>query len=106
MYLKAKGLTMNFKNIRPFGWIIILINLYMLYWFSSGVTSLSDSATSVGIFFLMFMFIWALINVPLYVLYRVTGGKKRECPACGSRVKVGVTVCGKCDFDFMKNANL
>jgi hypothetical protein len=95
---------MRFGNVRPLGWLIISVNVYMFYWLITGVGDLADDATAVGIFFLMFMFIWALINVPLYVIYRVTGGKKRECPACGSRVKVGVTTCGKCDFDFMKNA--
>lgn len=95
---------MNFRNVRPLGWVIIAINAFMLYWFSSGVSDLADDATAAGMFIFLFMFIWALINVPLYVIYRVTGGKKRECPACGSRVKVGVTTCSKCNFDFMKNA--
>lgn len=92
------------KNIRPFGWVIIAINVYMLFWFSSGVTAMGDDSTGVGIFFLMFMFVWALINVPLYVVYRVTGGKKRNCPACGVGVKKGLTVCPSCNFDFAKAA--
>jgi ribosomal protein L37AE/L43A len=44
------------------------------------------------------------MNTFLYVLYRVTGTKKRECPACGSVVKKGITVCPKCGFDFIKAA--
>ena len=54
---------------------------------------------------LMILVFWlAIMNTFLYVLYRITGGKKRECPACGSRVKVGITNCSKCGFDFMKAA--
>jgi hypothetical protein len=45
------------------------------------------------------------MNTFLYVLYRITGGKKRECPACGSKVKVGIINCSKCGFDFMKAAS-
>jgi hypothetical protein len=50
------------------------------------------------------MFWLATMNVVLYVIYRVTGTKKRECPACGQTVKKGLTVCPSCNFDFMKAA--
>jgi hypothetical protein len=52
----------------------------------------------------MSLIVWAVVNVVLYVLYRVTGGKKRECPVCGQNVKKGLTVCPSCEFDFMKAA--
>jgi len=51
------------------------------------------------------MIVWGVLNlIFLYVLYRVTGTKKRECPACGQTVKKGLTVCPSCNFDFMKAA--
>jgi hypothetical protein len=92
------------KNIRPFGWVIIALNVYFLYSFFSGVDS-TDSDTALGIGFIFLMFWLAIMNVVLYVIYRVTGTKKRECPACGQTVKKGLTVCPSCNFDFMKAAS-
>lgn len=95
------------KNLRPFAWVIIAINAYLLYGFLSGIVSMSkdgSSDTGIGIYFFLSVFVWALINVPLYVIYRITGGKKRDCPACGMGVKKGLTVCSSCNFDFAKAA--
>ena len=97
------------KGIRPFGWVIIAINGYFVYTFSKGVVELSADGsgdTAVGIYAFMSLIIWAVINVVFYVLYRVTGGKKRECPACGRNVKKGLTVCPSCSYDFFKNASV
>ena len=91
------------KNIRPFGWVIIAINALIVINFFYGVGSESDS-TVVGIAFIFTLFILAIINIPLYIIYRVTDKKKRSCPACGSNVPVGLTVCEKCLFDFRKAA--
>ena len=96
------------RNIRPFGWVIIVINVYFLFAFSKGVGDLSADGsgdTAVGIYTFMSLIVWAVVNVVLYVLYRVTGGKKRECPACGQNVKKGLTVCSSCNFYFMRAAN-
>jgi hypothetical protein len=91
------------KNIRPFGWVIIALNIYFLYAFFSGVDG-TESDTALGLGFMFLMFWLAIMNVVLYVIYRVTGGKKRDCPACGVGVKKGLTVCPSCNFDFMKAA--
>jgi hypothetical protein len=91
------------KNIRPFGWVIIALNVYFLYVFFSNVDGTeSDAALGLGFMFLMFWL--AIMNVVLYVIYRVTGGKKRDCPACGIGVKKGLTICPSCNFDFVKAA--
>ncbi len=91
------------KSIRPFGWVIIALNVYFLYAFFSDVDA-TDSDTALGLGFIFLMFWLAIMNVVLYVIYRVTGTKKRECPACGQTVKKGLTVCPSCSFDFMKAA--
>ena len=92
------------KNIRPFGWVIIALNVYFFYVFFKDYDQ-NASDTVNGLSF-MFLILWlAIMNTFLYVIYRVTSGKKRECPACGSKVKVGVTTCSKCSFDFMKAAS-
>ena len=92
------------KNIRPFAWVIILLNVIFFVSFLSGIEE-SDSDTVIGLGFMFLIFWLAVMNTFLYVLYRITGGKKRECPACGSRVKVGIINCSKCGFDFMKAAS-
>ena len=91
------------KDIRPFGWVIITLNAYFVFvFFKDYDSTASDTANGFGLMILVFWL--AIMNTFLYVLYRITGGKKRECPACGSRVKVGITNCSKCGFDFMKAA--
>ena len=91
------------KNIRPFGWVIIVLNAYFFISFFSGYdTSASDTANGFGVMFLVFWL--AIMNTFLYVLYKVTGGKKRDCPACGVGVKKGLTICPACKFDFVKAA--
>ena len=62
------------KNIRPFGWVIIVLNVYFLWSFFSGVNTSDDSA-ALGLGFIFLMFWLAIMNVVLYVIYRVTGGQ-------------------------------
>ena len=91
------------RDIRPFGWVIIAINAYIVIsFFSSYDVNADDTSNGIGIMVLIFFL--ALLNTFLYVLYRVTGTKKRECPACGNTVKKGLTVCPSCNFDFAKAA--
>ena len=97
------------KNIRPMGWLIIAFNVYYLYAFSKGIVDITAEGggdTAVGIYALLSLFVWAVLNIILYILFRVTAKKKRECPACGVKVPVGVTVCHKCSFDFKKQAGV
>lgn len=97
------------KNLRPFAWVIVIFNVYFLYAMSKGVFDLSKDGggdTAVGIYVFMSLIVWAVLNVILYVLFRVTSGKKRLCPACGKGVKKGLTICPTCSFDFLRNARL
>jgi hypothetical protein len=91
------------RDIRPFGWVIIVINAYIfISFFSSYDVNADDTSNGIGIVVLIFFL--ALLNTFLYVLYRVTATKKRECPACGQNVKKGLTICPSCNFDFAKAA--
>jgi hypothetical protein len=92
------------KNIRPMGWVIIVVNALLLINFFTSVDS-NGSDTVTGVAFIFTLFLMAIINVPLYIIYRVTGNKGRTCPACGVKVPVGLTVCQKCLFDFRKQAS-
>jgi hypothetical protein len=91
------------RDIRPFGWVIIAINAYILISFFAGYDVNGDD-TANGLAIMVILFFLAILNTFLYVLYRVTGTKKRECPACGKNVKKGLTVCPSCNFDFAKAA--
>lgn len=94
------------KQIRPFGWLIIAFNIYFLYAFAKGVIELGSDDLAVGVYAFMSLIVWGVINSILYVLYRVTNRNKgRSCPACASKVKVGLTACTKCGFDFKKAAS-
>lgn len=91
------------KDIRPFGWVIIGINALITINFFYGISG-EENSTVIGLGFIFTLFILAIINIPLYIIYRITDKKKRQCPACGSKVPVGLTVCETCMFDFRKIA--
>jgi multiple sugar transport system permease protein/raffinose/stachyose/melibiose transport system permease protein len=61
----------------------------------------SDTDVELGLRFMVTFFVLAIINISLYVLFRITGGHKRDCPACGVGVKKGLTVCPSCSYDFI-----
>ena len=93
------------KQIRIFGWVIIALNAYFfISFFMNYDVNASDTANGIGIMVLIFWL--AIMNTFLYVLYRITGTKKRECPACGNNVKKGLTICPSCSYDFFKNATV
>jgi len=93
------------KGIRPFGWVIIALNAYFFVSFFMSVdTSSTADSTATGLGFMFLIFWLAIMNTFLYVLYRITGGKKRDCPACGVGVRKGKTICPTCNFDFGKAA--
>jgi ribosomal protein L37AE/L43A len=50
----------------------------------------------------MIMVLWVMVDIILLVIFLVTKKKGRECPACGRKVKVGLTKCEKCGHDFVK----
>jgi hypothetical protein len=94
------------KNIRPLGWVIIAFNIYFVFAFARGASEIGQDDLALGFYGFFSLIIWAVINLVLYVIYRVTGNQnKRSCPACNSRVKTGLTKCPKCSFDFLKLAS-
>ena len=84
--------------------IIIGINAYMLISYFMDVDT-SNSDASIGFGFIALMVVLTIINIPLYIVYKVIDKKaKRLCPAGGVNVKVGLTICPMCKFDFAKSA--
>jgi hypothetical protein len=101
-------------------YIVLAFNILMLVWLIAGVASAThnpscghtnqyftkhdcqsatDAGATIGAGILIFL--WAIGDVILGVLWLVTNRKKtRECPACGTDVKKGLFTCRGCGFDF------
>ncbi len=58
----------------------------------------SNAGAGVGVAALWF--IWFFGFIALSLIWFMTRPKGRECPACGERVKRGLTRCGSCGHDF------
>lgn len=105
------------RNIRPLSWVIIVINVIFVWWLVAGVggavknscTGLTGdsftvcqggTAVGAGIGAFLIVFLWALVDVILLVIFLVTNKRGRECPTCGKRVKAGKTECASCGHNF------
>lgn len=101
---------------RAFTWVIVVINVLFLVWIIAGIASVSDecankvgqakeaceTGTAVGasIGAGIIVFLWALVDMILGIIWLVTRPRGRPCPVCGTLVREGVTVCPKCGHDF------
>jgi len=67
------------KKIRPFGWVIIVVNLYFVINFFRDYDVNGDpTANGIGV---MVLVLWlAILNVVMYVLYRVTSRQRASNP--------------------------
>lgn len=108
---------------RIFTWVILVINILFLVWVIAGGSSTANNCNgltgqeldvcqagtavgaSIGIGIIIFL--WALVDVILGVLWLVTRPRdKRLCPSCGTPAKTGVTVCTKCGYNFASAAGV
>jgi hypothetical protein len=64
-------------KLRPFAWVIIAINAYFIVSFFMDYDPNGDS-TANGIGIMVLLFWLAIINVVLYVFYRITGSRKSD----------------------------
>jgi hypothetical protein len=99
---------------RPLTWVILAVQVLFIIWIVAGANSASDScstdeysdacragqAIGMAIGMGLIIFLWALVDVILGVIWLVTNKSKRTCPACGRNVKNGLLVCTTCGFDF------
>lgn len=106
------------KKIRPFSWVIVIINAFFLYAVFGGMAEsakncdglsgdeldLCQGATAVGagIGIFIILFFWVMIDLILFIIWYVTNKNQRSCPTCGRKVKVGKIKCDKCGYEFAK----
>jgi len=64
-------------RLRPFAWVIIAINAYFLINFFSGYDPNAD-ATSNGIGIMVLVLWLAILNVVLYVIFRITARRRTD----------------------------
>lgn len=104
------------KDWRPLTWIIVVVNILFAAWIIGGIGAAADTCAgktgdelewcqagaaiggtaAVGII----VFFWVAVDMVLGIVWLVTGKSGRECPACGRKVKRGLTSCGKCGHSF------
>ena len=58
----------------------------------------SDTGTGVGV--ALIIILWFMGFVVLSLVWFMTRPRHRECPACGSNVRKGVTTCKECGYDY------
>jgi hypothetical protein len=111
----------SFPKWRVLTWVIVVINLLFLAWVIAGASGASHNcsglagqdlsncqagtAIGTGLGVVIVIFLWALVDVILGVIWLVTRPRNRRlCPACGTEAKTGVTICKKCGYDFAGGA--
>lgn len=110
---------------RKMTWVIIVWSVLMAAWIIGGViaadngehcareghrylsqsacTSARDVGTGIGVAALFLL--WFFGFVVLSLIWFMSRPKGRTCPACGEKVKKGLTVCPNCQFDFAAAAS-
>ena len=98
---------------RVMSWVLIVWTAIFAIWIGVGVADrpskdctpgdqlcqdASDVGTSLGVGLVVTMFFIGFVILSL--IWFMTRPKRRVCPACGTEAKKGITVCGKCGFDF------
>jgi hypothetical protein len=102
--------------MRPFGWFIIAVQILFVIWILATASAASETCDNefgrlvescqdfsnarAGVAMGAIIFFWAAVDVILGIIWMVTNSSRRDCPACGSRSKRGLTVCSACGHDF------
>jgi hypothetical protein len=70
---------------------VIWSGLCLMLFFLGGAT---------GAALVITFFVWVVPAFCLTIIYLLARSGRRKCPACGNGVKVGLTGCPTCHFDF------
>jgi hypothetical protein len=63
------------KQLRPFAWFIIIVNIGLFYTLISSLQETTDPNGQAGVF-MGYLFLAGFLNVILYVLFKVTTRRK------------------------------
>jgi len=104
---------MFFLHWRKMTWAIWIWSAVFIVWIIAAIATRTSkdcapgdqlctdaSDTGTGIAVVLLMLLWFLGFVVLSLIWFMTRPKHRECPACGSDVKKGLTTCRECGYDF------
>lgn len=102
---------------RKMTWVLIVWSVLIVLWAVTGAagndcaseaTQLDREAceAGTGIGVALILFIGFIGFVFLSLIWLMTRPKGRVCPACGERVKKGLTACPSCKHDFAAAAQL
>ena len=108
------------RNWRMFTWFILVVQILFVTWIITGTSSVASNcdgevgealelcqagtAIAAGIGMGLIIFLWAIVDVILGLIWLVTNRGQRDCPACGRAVKKGKTSCAKCGHNFLGTA--
>ncbi len=100
---------------RKMSWVILIWNALMIAWLVAALTTAHNGSncgtfdtqachdaynTGLAIGAGVLVAIWVVGDIILGIIWLVTKGNRRGCPACGLPVKAGVVQCKKCGCDF------
>lgn len=63
------------RKLRPFAWLIIIVNIGLVYTLLSSLQKTSNANEQTGAF-IGYLFLSGFLNIILYVLFRVTAKRK------------------------------
>ena len=63
------------KKRRPLAWVIIIVNLGLIYSLFTSLQNLNDPNGQAGAF-IGYLFVAGLVNIILYVIFRITEKRK------------------------------
>lgn len=101
---------------RPLTWVILAMNCVFLAWTIFVIHAASTNcngqtgpnaqachagtAIGAGVGVGIIIFLWVAVDVILGIIFLVTNRNQRGCPACGRRVKNGLSRCNSCGHAF------
>jgi hypothetical protein len=102
---------------RKMTWVLILWSAFILIWAIAGgasndcgseATKLNQNAcdTGTGIGVAIILFLGFIGFVFFSLIWFMTRPRGRDCPACGEKVKKGLTACPDCGHDFAAAASV
>ena len=99
---------------RKMSWVVLIFNALMVIWLITSLTATTKGGctgltvsqcagvadVAHGAVAVIQIVLWLIGDFILGIIWLVTKGNRRLCPACGLPVKAGTVQCKKCGYDF------